>query len=132
MGRFSWPENISNNFFTTRAKNIEWVCTKQYTRLFLGARSYGQQMGEGLYETEVQRMVCNTVKNWIRKWKGIRRYHNQVSFINSKTFTYMVVNRLLQLVNFVTSKRNYFSWLESIRNICCCRRWLNRFSYRSI
>ena len=37
------------------------------------------------------------------------------------------VNRLLQSVNFVTWKRNYFSRLECIRNICCCRRWLNRF-----
>ena len=50
------------NFFTTRGKNIEWVCTKQYDRLFPSARSHGQQMGEGLYETEVQPMVRNTVK----------------------------------------------------------------------
>ena len=30
MGRFSWPENRSGNFFTTGAKSIELVCTKQY------------------------------------------------------------------------------------------------------
>ena len=82
MGRFSWPENRSSNFFTTRAIYIEWVCTKQYDRLFPGARSHGQQMGEGLYEIKVQQMVRNTVKKWIRKWKGIRKYHDQVSFIN--------------------------------------------------
>ena len=62
MGHVSWPENKSGNFFTTRAKDIELGCTKQYNRLFPGARSHGQQMGEGLYKTEVQRMVCNIVK----------------------------------------------------------------------
>ena len=29
-------------------------------------------------------------------------------------------------------KEIIFPMLESIRNICCCRRWLNRFSHRSI
>ena len=32
MGRFSWQENRSSNFFTTGAKSIELVCTKQYDR----------------------------------------------------------------------------------------------------
>ena len=52
MGHVSWPENKSGNFFTTRAKDIELGCTKKYNRLFPGARSHGQQMGEGLYKTE--------------------------------------------------------------------------------
>ena len=43
-----------------------------------------------------------------------------------------LIQSVLQSVHFITRKRNYFSRLESIRNICCCRRWLNRFSYRSI
>ena len=34
MGRFSWQENRSSNFFTTGAKSIELVCTKQYDRYF--------------------------------------------------------------------------------------------------
>ena len=87
MRRFSWTENKSGDFFTTSAKNIEWVCTKQYDRLFAGAgaRSHGQQMGEWLYEREVQRMVRNTFKNWIKKWKGIRKYHDHVSFINNES-----------------------------------------------
>ena len=89
-------------------------------------------MSEGLYEPEVQRMVRNTVKKLVRKWKGIRKYHAQVSFINNETFACRVVNRLLQSVNVVTRKRNYFTRLESIGNICCCRIWLNKFSYRSI
>ena len=38
------------------------IRTKQYNRLFPGARSHVQQMGEGIYETEVQRIVRNTVK----------------------------------------------------------------------
>ena len=132
MRRFPWPENRSGNFFTTRAKSMKWVCTKQYDRLFPEARSHSQQMGKRLWETKVQRIVRNKVKKWIRKWKGIRKYHDQVSFINNETFTCCVVNRLLQSVNFVTRKINYFSRLESIRNICCCRRWLNRSSYRYI
>ena len=41
--RFSWPENRSGNFFTTRGKNIEWVCTKQYDVLFPSARSHGNK-----------------------------------------------------------------------------------------
>ena len=89
--------------------------------------SHSQQMGEGLYVIEVQRMVCSTVKKWIRKLKGIRKYHDQVSFINNETFTCRVVNRLLQLGNFVTRKRKYFSRLESITNICCCRILLGFF-----
>ena len=45
------------------------ICTKQYDRLFPGARSRGQQMGEKRHETEVQRMVRNTVEKLIGKWK---------------------------------------------------------------
>ena len=55
------------NSLLKEQKNIEWVCTKQYEQLLLGATSHGLQMGEGLCETEVQRMVCNTVTKWIRK-----------------------------------------------------------------
>ena len=66
MGHVSWPENKSRNFFTARAKDTELVCTKQYNRLFPSARSHGEQMGEGLYKTEVQQIVYNTVKKWCR------------------------------------------------------------------
>ena len=38
------------------------ICTKQYDRLFPGARSHAQQMGEGSYEKEVQQMVRNTLE----------------------------------------------------------------------
>ena len=79
------PKNRSVNFFTTIAKNIEWVCTKKYDKLFADARSQGQQMGEELYGTEVKRMLRNKAKKWIRKWKGIIKYHDQVSFINNET-----------------------------------------------
>ena len=48
MGGFSRAKNRIGNFFTTRAKNIELICTKQYDQLFPGAGSHGQQMGEGL------------------------------------------------------------------------------------
>ena len=131
MRLFSWP-NRSDNFFYYKSKKYWMICTKQYDRLFPGARSHGQQMGEKRHETEVQRMVRNTVEKLIGKWKWIRKYHDQVHFIHNETLTCRMVNRLLKPVNFVLRKRNYFSWLESIRNICRRRRWLNRFPYRSI
>ena len=119
LGRFLWPENRSGNFFTTRVKIIEGVCTKQNDQLFPCARSYIQQMGEGRYETEVQRMIRSIVKKWIRTSKWIKKYQDHVSFINNETFTCRVVNRLLQWVNFVIRKGNCFRRLESTKNICC-------------
>ena len=80
-----------------KSKNIEWVCTKQYDRLFAGARSHGQQMGEGLYEREVQQMVHHTVKNWIKKWKGTRKYHDHVSFINNEPLSRWLIDCYDQL-----------------------------------
>ena len=45
-----------------------------------------KQMGKVIYETKGQQMVHNAVKKWIRKWKGILKYHNQVNFIKNENF----------------------------------------------
>ena len=47
------------------------IRTKQCNRLFPGARSHGQQMGEGIYETEVQRIVRNKLRNELENGKEL-------------------------------------------------------------
>ena len=116
---FSWPENRSSNFFPPI-----WLII---STLVLAINKWVQDF----MKQNINKMVCNTIKKWIRKWKGIRKYHDQVYLINNETFLCSVVNWRLQPVNSVPLKRNYFSQLESIINICCTKRWLNRFSHRS-
>ena len=128
MGRFSWPENRNGNFFATRAILNESVpnnMTDYFKVLDLTVNKWVKSFMNEWFATQL-----------INKLESGKELENiTIKFLLS-TMKPLHAGWLIDCYNQLTSslrrKRNCFSRLESIRNICCCRRWLNRFSYRSI
>ena len=122
MGGFSRAKNRIGNFFTTRAKNIELICTKQYDQLFPGAGSHGQQMGEGLYETEVQQMVRNTLRNELESGKKLENITIKFLLSTMKPLhAGWLIDCYDQLISSHRKEIILGGW-NICRNICCCRR----------